>query len=188
MKRGEIRDSGAVLHGHFIDGLSEATVPIDPEQHQLDVARLMEETGISERFVIEELIALGIHAGMMRATMLVPAIHVAWANGFVEPKERSAVLQAAERHGISRESATRRLLDLWLETPPSPDLFQAWRDFIASLHDVLDHVSYRSLEKSIISMVRNVAESAGGTRGVAATTVDEERAIRDIQQTFMKCI
>lgn len=154
-------------------------------EHEKEVEALKRETRIEDEAVIEELLNVDIHPGMIRAITLVPAIQVAWANGFVEQKERDAVLKAALECGITSESTTGVLLASWLEEKPSPDLFRAWKDYIRSMHDILDIASYRHLHQNAIETARRIAEAAGGILGIHAVSVAEERVIRDVEEAFV---
>lgn len=158
----------------------------DQWQHDLDVESLKKESRIEDEVVIEELLAAGIRPGMIQAMTLIPAIHVAWANGFVERKEREAVLHAAHSVGITEESTTGRLLVSWLERKPSADLFKAWTDYVDALHTVVDIVTYRHLHASAVETARQIAEAAGGFLGVHAVSVAEESAIRQIDEAFQR--
>ncbi|MEQ9407423.1 MAG: hypothetical protein RIK87_06830 [Fuerstiella sp.] len=153
-------------------------------EHEHDVETLKKESRIDDAAVIEEMLAAGIHPGMIKAMTLVPAIHVAWANGFVENKERDAVLKAAHSVGITKESTTGQLLMSWLDRKPSGELFKAWQDYVHALHPVLDIVSYRHLHRNAVETARRIAESAGGLLGVHAVSVAEERAIGEIDAAF----
>ncbi|MEZ6129477.1 MAG: hypothetical protein R3C59_12405 [Planctomycetaceae bacterium] len=155
-------------------------------QHERDIEALKKESRIDDTAVIEEMLHVGIHPGMIQALTLVPALHVAWANGYVEKQEREAVLKAAESVGIATDSTTGQLLMSWLTQKPSSELFQAWEDYIEALHAVLDPLSFRLLHNSAVETARQVAEAAGGFLGVYSVSVAEERAIQQIDAAFPK--
>jgi len=155
-------------------------------QHERDVESLKRESRIDDVAVIEEMLHVGIHPGMIQAMSLVPALHVAWANGYVEKEEREAVLQAAESVGIAPDSVTGQLLTSWLQQKPSPELFQAWEDYITALHTVLDPVSFRRLHNTAVETARQVAEASGGVLGVHSVSLAEERAIHQVDAAFPK--
>ena len=153
-------------------------------QHERDLETLKQESRIDDVTVLEEMLAAGIHTGMIQVMTLVPAIHVAWANEFVENKERAAVLQAAESIGITAQSTPGQLLISWLDNKPSAELFKAWRDYVGALHKVLDADSCSQLRKNAVDTARRIAESAGGYLGIQAVSAAEEHAIREIDQAF----
>ena len=155
-------------------------------QHERDVAALKRESRIEDDTVIEELLEAGILPGMIQAMMLVPAIHVAWANGYVEHQERDAVLSAAASIGIAADSTTGQLLGHWLEKDPGDALFRAWQDYVVALHDVLDLTTYRHIHVAAVQAAGNIAEAAGGMLGVHAVSVAEKRCIKEIDEAFVQ--
>ena len=182
------RKRGTALEDEFFRRVDEKLAQVLREkwQHECDVASLKRESRIEDVNVIEEMLSVGIQPGMIRALTLVPAIHVAWANGFIEKQEREAVLKAAHSIGISEESTTGHLLVSWLDHKPTPVLLQAWTDYVAELYQVVDPVSYRHLHNNAVDTARNTAEAAGGFLGVYSVSVAEERAIKQIDQAFLK--
>lgn len=155
-------------------------------RHECDVRELQHETHIEDKRIIEELLGAGIRPCMIQVMTLIPAIHVAWANGFLENKERDAVLQAAHHVGIAPDSTSGELLMTWLDQKPSPELFQVWEDYIAAVRNILDPVIYRKLHLSTIEMARKIAEAAGGNLGISSVSVSEERNIHQIDEAFAR--
>ena len=182
------RKRGAALEDEYFRRVDEHLAERLREQwqHEKDVESLKRESRIDDEAIIEELLYVGIQPGMIKAMSLVPALHVAWANGFVENKEREAVMHAAHTVGITKESTTGHLLTSWLEHQPSAELFQAWEDYVAALHNVLDIVSYRHLHQHAVDTARMTAEAAGGFLGIHSVSVAEERAIRQIDEAFRR--
>ncbi|MEO2030676.1 MAG: hypothetical protein ABGZ35_01180 [Planctomycetaceae bacterium] len=159
----------------------------DQWQHDRDIKVMKRESRIEDESVIEELLEAGIKPGMIRAMRLVPAVHVAWANGLIEKREREAVMQAAHAVGIRKESPTGCLLASWLNEPPPPELFQVWEDYVKALHQVLNSISFHQLYQNAVDTARDIAESAGGSPGVHAVTVAEQRAIQQVDESFSSC-
>lgn len=149
-----------------------------------ELKALREETGITEQSVLERLLDIGIHPGMIRAILLVPAVSVAWANGFVDMRERAALLQAAEEAGISAESESAQLLGLWLKTKPGPGLFAAWQHYVAALRHTVDSATYHTLQESATALAERIAVTAGGILGLGAISADERRVISQVADTF----
>lgn len=153
-------------------------------KHERDIKELQQESRIHDAAVLEELLYVGVKPGTLHAVTLIPAIHVAWANGFVETKERAAVLHAAETVGIVETSTTGKLLVSWLEHKPTSELFQVWQDYIQALKAVVNITSYRHLHENAVRMASDIASAAGGVLGVHATSVAEQRAIKQIDEAF----
>lgn len=156
----------------------------DKWQQERDIELLRAESRIQDNDILQELLNIGIEPATLQAMMLIPAIHVAWANGFVETKERGAVLNAASSIGINSGSTTGQLLTSWLNQKPSKELFQAWEDYVRALKDVVDVTAYRHLHETAVNTAGNIAKSAGGTLGVHAVSLAEQRAIKQIDAAF----
>lgn len=156
----------------------------DKWQRERDIEAMKREAHLEDESIIEELLEAGIQPGSIRAMNLVPAVHVAWANGFIETREREAVLHAAHAVGIWKDSPTEHLLISWLDEQPSPELFQVWEDYVKALREVLISTTYRRLRHSAVSIAQRIAAAAGGFLGVHAVTVAEQRAIRQVDEAF----
>lgn len=154
-------------------------------QQERESETLQKESQISDPAVIQELLQVGIKPGMIQAMGLVPALTVAWANGFVAKEEHDAVLHAADSMGISGDSTVGQLLLSWLDHKPGPELFQAWSDYVAALHGVLEPAAYRHLHESAVQTAQKVAESAGGFLGLGAVSESEKRAIEKVNNAFV---
>ena len=127
---------------------------------------------------------LGIDPSTLAALTLIPLIEVAWADGKMEDGERSAVLAGAEAHGITTHSSSFRLLEMWLNDPPEPDLVAAWRQYIRAACETLSFEGKLRLKDSILGRARDVAESAGGFLGFRSVSPAEERVLSRLEQAF----
>src|SRR5689334_6037253 len=66
---------------------------------------------------------------------ILPAIQVAWADGAVQERERTLILELAEREGLGADAAAMAKIHRWLEAPP-PD--HEIKDTLTELRSVLD--------------------------------------------------
>ena len=130
------------------------------------------------------LAGLGIDASTIAALTLIPLIEVAWADGKMEENERSAVLAGAETHGIATNSSSFRLLEMWLNDPPKPDLVAAWGQYIHAACENLSFEGKLRLKSSLLGGARDVAESAGGFLGFRSVSPAEERVLSRLEQAF----
>ena len=105
----------------------------EKESAQARRAALAETSGIRDEAVLDKLVAMNINSETLAAMSLVPLVAVAWADGTIDPNERSAVLRAAEQEGLSKQSPNYELLNGWLAKMPPPDLITVWKQYVAAL-------------------------------------------------------
>jgi len=154
-------------------------------KEQEAAAALAAVTGMNDRDVLEQLVALGIEADTWAAISLVPLVEVAWANGKVEPKERRAVLSAAEAGGIAPGSPSHQLLERWLDHRPDGRLMKAWGEYIVDLCANLGDGEKTLVKEDIIGRARAVAKAAGGFMGLGSKiSAEEEVVLRQLEKAF----
>ncbi|MCH2170348.1 hypothetical protein MK489_06170 [Myxococcota bacterium] len=146
---------------------------------------LREISGIEEDTILDCLCELGVEPDTWLAISLVPLVEVAWADGDVAPKERSAVLRAAESLGIEAGSASAQLLETWLTERPAVALMEAWGEYIVGVCASLGVAERNGLRDHILGQARSVAEAAGGILGLGQKVSDtEQRALEEIGKAF----
>lgn len=123
-------------------------------------------SGITDDAVLDRLVGLGLGSETVAALSLVPLIVVAWADGGIDERERTAILSGAAEAGIAKDGPGYEVLGQWLRQPPSPELLAAWDAYIGAVADALDHAARRTLKDDLLSRARKVAEAAGGFLGV----------------------
>ncbi len=155
-------------------------------QRDEDLQQLESATQITDQDVLNELVDCGVRADSLHVLMLVPLVHVAWANGFVERKERLAILKAAEQVGVKPEAKGYDLLSEWLKNRPSPSLLKTWKDYIAAIRRFVGAEAFSTLQKSTVSRARNVAQAAGGILGLNSVSRAEEAAIQELNAAFVQ--
>lgn len=141
-------------------------------------------SGITDDEALDHLIALGLSGQTLAALSLVPLIHVAWADGKMDAREREAVLMAASGKGIQAGSAGHELLAGWLEEKPDPVLFDAWRAYIKELSSSLVPGQRGLLKSQVLAFAQTIAESAGGFLGMKKVSAAEEAALAEIEAAF----
>lgn len=145
---------------------------------------LAEITGIADREVLGELRSLEITPRTLMAFSLFPSIHVAWADGKRETKEKAAILNSADRLGIASDSAAFKLLDSWLSREPSEELLLAWKSFIHAVGPELSSGAFQEQRSAAMKRARTVAEAAGGFLGFRPTSASENAAIAELEAAF----
>lgn len=145
---------------------------------------LAEASGIEDRAVLDRLAALNLDGSTIAALGLVPLVEVAWADGTLHERERDAVMQAAEAHGVAPGSAAHDLLEGWLSQRPGRELLEAWRAYVSALAELLDETERRALRQDVVSRARAVAEAAGGILGLGRISDAEEAMIAELEQAL----
>jgi hypothetical protein len=135
--------------------------------------------------VLEQLAAVDLSSETLAALSLVPLVEVAWADGRLDAKERSALLAAAERAGLSKDSASYQLLEEWFRERPSPKLLAAWKAYVAALSQTLNIRAQDALKQDLLGRARLVAEAAGGFLGLGKRISSAEQAVlTELEQAF----
>lgn len=151
------------------------------EAHEKDKMReeLRRIAVVTDEQTIDRMIELGISVDTWAAISLVPLVEVAWANGTVDVKERTAVMRAAEANGVVPASPAHQILDKWLEHRPDARLLKAWGEYIVDLCVALTPEEKRGLRDELLARARAVAEASGGFLGLGNKVSPEEQVVLD---------
>ncbi len=148
-------------------------------------SQIAEATGIHDEKVLAELAGLGIRVETLSALSLFPLVHVAWADGEMDERERAAVLEAAAVAGLESDSIPYRLLEIWtLERPPE-DMLIAWKAFVGALKHELREDETENLARNLLGRAERVAKAAGDAldRSPHVSGVERE-ALDELQEVF----
>lgn len=137
---------------------------------------IAEATGIQDAQLLAELAGLGIRVETLSALTLIPLVAVAWADGEMDAAERDCALAGAASVGIEPGSISYRMLEIWLEEAPPPDLTNLWNDFTMALCDTQSDAENARLRENLLGRARKVAAVAGDTadRSPHVSPVEEE--------------
>ena len=149
-------------------------------------AEMSRACGIEDQAVLDKLVELGIGADTLAAMTLVPLVEVAWADGKMDAKERTAILQGAEAAGIEAGTPSHALLEDWLVNRPPPRLLGAWRDYVGALCDEMLPENRLKLKNEVLGRARTGAEAAGGFLGLGDKVSREEKQVYEILETAFK--
>lgn len=138
---------------------------------------LFAASGIADDAVLEKLVALGVDGAAVAALSLVPLVLVAWADGSIDAKERSAALAAAVDAGVDRQGSGYQLLERWLTVHPPAQLLATWTDYIRAITATMDDQARRDLKSDLLGRARTVAEAAGGLLGAGWKTSPAEKDV-----------
>ena len=134
-------------------------------------------SGIEDDWILARLSELGIRADTLAALTLVPLVEVAWADGRMDPKEREAILDGAVAIGIAEGSWSYRLLRIWTEDLPAPELLEVWEEFIQALAAQLSGDQRETFKGKLLGRAREVAEAAAGVLGMGPRISESEARI-----------
>lgn len=156
------------------------------KQHQLecDQDALAIASGVIDRQVLDELLAIEITPKTLVAFSLFPAVYVAWANGSIEQEEREAVLRAAHDQGLSEDCPAHQLLDSWLKRKPSTDLLAAWKGFIYAMRPTISAPAFNELRDAAMKRAYDIAEAAGGFLQLLSISAKEKAALAELDAVF----
>jgi hypothetical protein len=157
------------------------------EQDKKALRDVLQQTGsrMSDS-VIDILFEHGVTPKALAAIALVPLVIVAWADGSVDRKEKSAVLEAAASMGVPTHGPGYALLQAWLDHKPPTKLLHAWESYAGALAQNLSPSDRDSMKADIVERARAVAKAAGGFLGIGKISASEEEALQRLAQAFEK--
>jgi hypothetical protein len=140
-------------------------------------------SGITDDVVLERLVALNIGRETLPALFLAPLVAVAWADGYIDDKERNAVLSGAAELGLSEQEASYQLLERWLGDRPTPELLSNWKEYISALSVRLSQHALERLRPELLQRARAVAEAGGARFGTGQRISSPEQAVLEELET-----
>ena len=183
---GGLKSRGQLLVDEFFRWRETELPPAGSPRESAGAETSLEElslaSGITDEGTLRLLVDLELSMDLLSALALVPLVEVAWADGHMDDKERSAILRAADAQGIDANSAAYELLAKWLDRRPTAQLFDAWRDYIAALMEPLLTGERAQLRAALLGRARDVAEAAGGFLGVGAVSREEEAVLSRLER------
>ena len=183
-----LEERGRALEDQFFE--KENKEKLAAMKDKMDSQRSREDlrkaSGMSDDAVLDRLVALGLRSNTIAALSLVPLISVAWADGEIQDNERTAILQGAHGKGLEQGTDGYELLQTWLKTKPSEDLFNAWESYIKALASQLNEEQNRLLKNQIVGFAKMVANSAGGFLGIGKISSGEEKVLARIEAAFAR--
>ena len=130
------------------------------------------DVGANADDLMATLEANGFARETARVLDLLPIIHVAWADGTIQPAERDAVYKLLELRGIARGREPWSVVDVWLDKQPSGE-------FLDNVLKLIRQI-YKGRGESptdVVDMAVRIAESSGGFLGFGTKISEAERDI-----------
>ncbi len=140
----------------------------------------------ADEALLDRLLEMDLGPETILALILVPLVAVAWADGRIDPRERAALLKAAEERGVAPGSAARRLLEGWLIRRPESHLLEAWTRYVRAIWGSLGEAERRAVHSRMIELARGVAEAAGGFLGLGSKVSPAERAVLEEMERALR--
>jgi hypothetical protein len=148
-------------------------------QTRLDKESIRTVSGISDEQVLDRLVNLSLKGELLTAFKLYPLVEIAWADGSIDKSETDAVVSAAIKLGVPRDSEAIKRLKEWLERGPTEDGRAAWRMFAGELRKSLSPKELATFRDDMLKYARDVAEASGGILGVVFQVSPSEQRIID---------
>lgn len=154
-------------------------------EQQVQRSKLSTATGITSRYTLDKLLSHGIKAETVKALQLSPLFFVAWADGELDHNEQQAIMDFVKSWGITPSDPSYHFISYWLEVPPSPEYFDAWRVYIGGKYQQTDEESFLQLRSDTLHQVKMVAEASGGFWGFGSTmSMSERKEIQKLEEVF----
>jgi von Willebrand factor type A domain len=137
-----------------------------------------ERTDLADNPDLADLLARrGFTRETVPALLLLPMVHVAWADGTVDPEEATAIADLGTQSGLLPTEACAELLRSWLRERPDPVVMEANLDLLsllfASVGDELP-VSVRGVQE----LAEAIGKATGGVFGLFFRISSAEKAAR----------
>jgi hypothetical protein len=142
-----------------------------------DREELRKATGITSDEVLDRMMAVNAKGEMLTVFKLLPLVEIAWADGSYDQKEGDAVVAAAIKHGIPRDSAALERLKEWLHRGPNPEARKAWYMYAEELRKTLTPAELNAFRDDLLKTARQIAEGSGGILGAFFTVSKGEKQV-----------
>ncbi len=146
-------------------------------QTRRDREELARLTGIGNDQVLDRLMAVQVKGEMLTAFKLLPLVEIAWADGACDQREADAVIEAAVRHGIPRESEALLRIREWLQRGPNPEARKAWAMYASELRKVLTPEELATFREDLVRTAKQIANLSGGILSTFFTVSGRESEI-----------
>jgi hypothetical protein len=166
----------AFFVGDGVEVLAEFRRMTSSEQQK---AALREVVQIQDDAFLNRLVTLDVRPETAVALRIIPLVFIAWADGEVQDSERAALLRAAGERGIAAEKAARRMLDVWLTTPPDPALLGAWKHYMGKMWPKFSPDEQWQMRQTLLTTAGEIAAAAGSFLGLTSGISAPERAVID---------
>ena len=145
-------------------------------------------SGIKNEAILEKLVSLNVRPETLASLCVVPLIEVAWADGNIDDKEKTAILSTADKKGLFKKGDLNYdIVKQWMTHKPHEDLLAAWVHYIQGLCDELTEKEKNGLQAEIMGHAKAVAEASGGFLGTGiggAISKKEKDMLKKLNDAF----
>ena len=180
MDHNSLKDRENALEEEFFRRQNAETVErMRAAREQTDLhAAMAAASGISDKPLLDRLIAQGLTPASLVALALAPLVAVAWADRKLEDKERHAVLEEAGKAGLTSSTPGYEILEGWLHDAPPSSLMDTWAEYAQNLSSSMEAGDRTRFREALLGRARAVATAAGGGfAGLGSKVSDAEAAI-----------
>ena len=147
------------------------------EKAKAERAAMGQILGVDDDAVLTEFQQIGFDAETVRLLPILPLVRVAWAEGFVTGRERSAVLEAAKSIGVAEGSEAYGILQTWLEEPPNDPFYEPCLHLLGKVVREGQHAPFVGSLQEIIAACTKIAAVSGGFFGFGVSVSEVEQAV-----------
>lgn len=152
-------------------------------ENKLAKEAVTKATGITNDEFLDRVVRLNMNGEMLTAFKLFPLVEVAWADGNFDQAEAEAVISAAAKQGIPRNSEVLAHLKNWLNKGPTPDGRSLWKMYAAELRKTLSKQELDTFREDMLKYAHQVAEASGGILKLFFTeSTSEKKVIEGIRK------
>lgn len=141
--------------------------------------QLSEVSGIEDSETLQQMADADIQPETFAAVSLIPVVAVAWADGTIDEKERTAILSAATDQGLDDTGPAQQLLQDWLTTQPADDLLATWKEYIQAFCETVSTEARNNLQSQVMGRAESIASATGGILGLGNKVSASEQTILD---------
>src|SRR5688572_15702703 len=135
---------------------------------EAQMKELADASGIPNEDILKTLQELGYTRDTVSLLHLMPLISVAWADNKVSGPEREMILEAAQLHGVAKESAAYQQLIDWLTHRPSDEFLEQTLRVIAGLAGAAAPDAKGVDREKLLELSTKVAAASGGILGLGS--------------------
>lgn len=149
-------------------------------------AAMMEQSGIADEELLDDLHALGFTRETVSLLHLAPLLEIAWAEGGVSDRERALILEAARARGIGADSAAGLQLADWLAVRPDDTVFDTALRAIRALLEGRSAADRAATAGDLVAHCEAIAAASGGILGFGKISPEEQALLRRISEELAR--